>query len=118
MGCASSSAAKGVYASESGTEAEYKATFEEKKVLGEGEFGVVKLVVKRNDPSEEPYAVKLLNKGFVFKDNTLYTPMKPEVLKMELDILRELNGQKFNLALEAIYESSSKVYMITEMCSG
>ncbi|KAL7534491.1 hypothetical protein ACHAXR_007223 [Thalassiosira sp. AJA248-18] len=114
MGCSSSKA----FTADSGTEAEYKAMFEEKKVLGEGEFGVVKLVVKKNDPASEPYAVKALNKGFVFKDNTLYTPMKPEVLTMEIDILRVLGGKHFNLTLDSVYESSSKVYVVTEVCAG
>jgi len=130
MGCANSKS----YTHESGTEAEYKSTFAEEKTLGAGEFGVVKLAVKKNNaPRPESsssrsssssadnnhhYAVKILNKGFVFKDNTLYTPMKPEVLMMEIDILRALNGKAFNLALDSVYESSSKVYIITEVCAG
>ena len=115
MGCSQS---KEAIHAESGTESDYKAAFDEKSVLGGGEFGVVKLIVKRNDPAAEPYAVKILNKGFVFKDNTLYTPMKPEVLKLEIDILRVLGGKKYNLVLESVYESSSKVYVVTEMCAG
>ena len=75
MGCGIS---KEALTAESGTESDYKATFDERKKLGEGEFGEVKLIVKKADPDAEPYAVKVLNKGFVFKDNTLYTPMKPE----------------------------------------
>ncbi|KAL7548484.1 hypothetical protein ACHAWF_011766 [Thalassiosira exigua] len=116
MGCSSSKVQQ--YAAESGTEADYKATFEEQKKLGEGEFGVVKLVVKKSDPDAEPYAVKILNKGVVFKDNTLYLPMKPETLKMEIHILRKLNGKYFNLVLDSTYESSSKVYIVSEICSG
>ena len=115
MGCGSSKAG---LSAENGTEAEYRQTFEEKKVLGQGEFGIVKLVVKRNSANTEPYAAKVLMKGFVFKDNTLYTPMKSEVLKMEIDILRALGGQRFNLVLDSVYESSSKVYVITEVCAG
>lgn len=115
MGCSQS---KEALTEESGTEADYKATFDEQKVLGEGEFGQVKLVIKKSTPNAEPYAVKILMKGFVFKDNTLYAPMDPKVLKMELDILKKLNGEKFNLALDSIYESSSKVYVVTEICAG
>ena len=100
------------------TEAEYKSTFSEEKVLGQGEFGVVKLVTKKDVPASEPFAVKVLNKGFVFKDNTLYTPMKPEVLKMEIEILKALNGERYNLVLDSVYESGSKVYVVTEMCAG
>ena len=114
MGCASSTQA---YAAESGTEAEYKAAFEEKKVLGQGEFGVVKLVVQKSAPDAE-LAVKVLNKGFVFKDNTLYAPMKPEILAMEIDILRKLEGKQYNMVLDSVYESSSKVYLVSEMCAG
>ncbi len=82
------------------------------------QFGLVKLVVKKSDPMSESFAVKVLNKGFFFRDNILYTPMKPAVLRMELDILQVLSGKNFNLALDSIYESSSKVYMVTELCEG
>mmetsp|Transcript_30124 Transcript_30124/g.54594 ORF Transcript_30124/g.54594 Transcript_30124/m.54594 type:complete len:469 (+) Transcript_30124:101-1507(+) len=115
MGCIGS---KEAYSAESGTEADYKLVFEEKKLLGQGEFGVVKLAVKKNAPDSEPYAVKVLCKGFVFKDNVLYTPMKPEDLKMEIDILQALDGKEFNLALDSVYESSSKIYLVTEVCNG
>lgn len=115
MGCIGSTTA---YIAESGTEDEYKSTFEEKRTLGQGEFGVVKLVVKKSAPDSDPYAVKLLNKGFVFKDNVLYSPMKPEHLKMEIDILKALGGKKFNLVLDSVYESSSKLYLVTEICAG
>jgi serine/threonine protein kinase len=113
MGCIQS---KDPLTTESGTESEYKSTFEEQKKLGEGEFGEVKLITKKSDG--QSYAVKVLHKGFVFKDNTLYTPMPADTLKMELDILKVLNGEKNNLALDSIYESSSKVYVVTEICSG
>mmetsp|Transcript_18866 Transcript_18866/g.39697 ORF Transcript_18866/g.39697 Transcript_18866/m.39697 type:complete len:476 (-) Transcript_18866:331-1758(-) len=115
MGCISS---KPAFSEESGTEAEYKATYQEQKLLGQGEFGVVKLVSRKDDDNAEPLAVKVLQKGFVFKDNVLYTPMKPEELKMEIDILRALGGQKFNLLLKSTYESGSKIWILTEICSG
>ena len=44
--------------------------------------------------------------------------MKPGVLKMELEILQVLKGKNYNLALDSIYESSSKVYVVTELCEG
>lgn len=37
---------------------------------------------------------------------------------MEIDILKVLNGQSYNLLLESVYESPSKVYVVTEICSG
>mmetsp|Transcript_4014 Transcript_4014/g.7669 ORF Transcript_4014/g.7669 Transcript_4014/m.7669 type:complete len:474 (+) Transcript_4014:208-1629(+) len=115
MGCIGSKAA---YSAGSGTEAEYKSTFTEKNDLGQGEFGQVKLVVKSNGSDSESYAVKILKKGLTFKDNIVYTPMKPEALKMEIDILRVLVGKKFNLGLDSVYESSSKLYIVTEICTG
>lgn len=115
MGCSGSKAS---YSEGSGTEAEYRSTFEEKKTLGQGEFGMVRLAVKKSGVDSDPYAVKILNKGFVFKDNVLYTPMKPEELKMEIDILKILDGKKFNLSLDSVYESSSKLYLVTELCTG
>ncbi len=101
-----------------GIEAEYKASFDEKIQLGQGEFGVVKLVEKQNAPTADHFAVKVLNKGFTLKDNVLYTPMKPEILKMEINILRALGGKNFNLFLDSVYESSSKLYLVTEICTG
>ena len=115
MGCAGS---KEMYAPDSGTEAEFKASFEEKRLLGQGEFGVVKLVTKKSAVRPDPYAVKILQKGFVFRDNVLYPPMKPDKLMLEIDVLRALGGREFNLVLDSIYESSSKIYLVTEVCEG
>lgn len=114
MGCAGSKEA--FTGKDALTEADYKATFDEEKTLGQGEFGVVKLVTKKS--SGEQYACKVLQKGFVFKDNTLYSPMKPDDLKMEIDILKTLNGVKCNLSLDSVFESNSKIYVVTEICSG
>lgn len=79
-----------------GGEKEYQERFLESKTLGEGEFGVVKLVhdVKAKDLIQtKPLAVKYLRKGYTFKDNTLYSPLKKEVLQGEVEILRQLNGE-------------------------
>ena len=108
-------------ASAEGGEREYQERFLESKTLGQGEFGVVKLVhdVKCKDLIEsKPLAVKYLKKGFTFKDNTLYTPLKKEVLQGEVEILRTLNGQCYNLKLIAVYESPSLLYVVTEYCEG
>jgi hypothetical protein len=43
--------------------------------------------------SSKPLAVKYLRKGFTFRDNTLYSPLKKEVLQGEVEILRQLNGE-------------------------
>ena len=39
------------------------------------------------------YIFQYLRKGFTFKDNTLYSPLKKEVLQGEVEILRQLNGE-------------------------
>ncbi|KAK1733183.1 serine/threonine-protein kinase [Skeletonema marinoi] len=114
MGCATSK--QEPYTANAGTEAEYKERFTDSKTLGQGEFGVVKLVTDKSTNIQ--LASKILNKGFTFKDNELYPPMDAAELKMEIDILKVLNGQAYNLLLESIYESPSKVYVVTEICSG
>jgi len=114
MGCATSK--QEPYTANAGTEAEYKERFTDSKTLGQGEFGIVKLVTDKSTNIQ--LASKILNKGFTFKDNTLYPPMDAAELKMEIDILKVLNGQAYNLLLESIYESPSKVYVVTEICSG
>lgn len=94
MGCMNSKPS--YIADVAGGEKEYQERFLESKTLGEGEFGVVKLVhdVKAKDlVSSKPLAVKYLRKGFTFKDNTLYSPLKKEVLQGEVEILRQLNGE-------------------------
>lgn len=79
-----------------GGEKDYQERFLETKTLGEGEFGVVKLIhdVRAKDLiASKPLAVKYLRKGFTFKDNTLYPPLKKEMLQGEVEILRQLNGE-------------------------
>lgn len=100
-------------ATSEGGEREYNERFLESKTLGQGEFGVVKLAhdVKNKDLiGAKPLAVKYLRKGFTFKDNTLYTPLKKEVLQGEVEILRRLGGECYNLKLVAVYESPSMIY--------
>lgn len=119
MGCINSKPS--YIASATGGERDYQERFLESKTLGQGEFGVVKLVhdVKNKDLiGSKPLAVKYLRKGFTFKDNTIYTPLKKEVLQGEVEILRKLDGQHYNLKLVEVYESPSMIYMITEYCEG
>lgn len=101
-------------------EAYYSRFLEDKKILGEGEFGVVKLVhdMTSEGGTGEPLACKTLNKGIVFKDNVLYSPLKPHVLKTECEILQTLAGKYFCLDLIAIYESAKHIYLVTELCAG
>lgn len=101
-------------------EAYYNRFLEDKKILGEGEFGVVKLVhdMTSDGGQGEPLACKTLNKGIVFKDNVLYSPLKPHVLKTECEILQTLAGKHFCLDLIAIYESPKHIFVVTELCAG
>jgi serine/threonine protein kinase len=98
MGCIASQPS--FIVSSNGTLDDYKKRYLETKTLGEGEFGVVKLahdVMEQDLISSKPLAVKYLRKGFQFKDNTLYSPIKKETLVGEVEILRKLNGQCYNL---------------------
>ena len=90
------------------------------RVIGQGEFGVVKIVFsKQNDPKQQnPIACKILRKGMQFKDNTLYSAIKPHVLQTECGILQKLGGKHHNLKLVGIYESPSTLYILTEYMTG
>jgi serine/threonine protein kinase len=113
-----------------GNEEDYHNRFMEDEILGEGEFGQVRMVhdMKNNNSKDKdkdksssnnvPYACKLLRKGVVFKDNTLYSPIKPAVLRGEVEMLRSLQGKEYCLKLIAIYETPRVLYMITEYCGG
>jgi serine/threonine protein kinase len=90
------------------------------RTLGQGEFGVVKLVhdVKTKDLVEsKPLAVKYLKKGYTFRDNTLYTPMKKEVLQGEVEILRRLNGECFNLKVRLMQIGAEDINARDISCS-
>lgn len=101
-----------------GNEADYNNKYLEDRVLGEGEFGTVKLVYSIENRNAPPMAVKVLHKGVTFKDNVLYSPLKPTVLRLETKILKTLNGEHFILKLFSVYETSIDVYMVTEYCAG
>mmetsp|Transcript_12649 Transcript_12649/g.19156 ORF Transcript_12649/g.19156 Transcript_12649/m.19156 type:complete len:617 (-) Transcript_12649:97-1947(-) len=90
------------------------------RIVGRGEFGVVKLVFDAQlDPnSTRPIACKILRKGMQFKDNTLYSPIKPHVLQSECGILQTLGGKHHTLKLIGIYESPSTIYILTEYLEG
>jgi len=108
-------------ASASGGEREFLERYHESTLLGQGEFGVVKMIhdVMSNDYLEKrPLAVKYLKKGYVFRDNILYPPVKKSALRGEVEILRRLAGMCYTLRLVEVYESTSMIYMITECCEG
>ena len=119
-----------------GTEEEYLAKYHEipdasKKnkptILGEGAFGAVRLVrdVESNkangDNNDENnmYATKVLCKGYsINDDNTVFHPPKEGVLETEVEILRRLQGQEYNLKLVGVYEGRRYLYLVTDLCSG
>mmetsp|Transcript_19777 Transcript_19777/g.22290 ORF Transcript_19777/g.22290 Transcript_19777/m.22290 type:complete len:541 (-) Transcript_19777:47-1669(-) len=70
------------------------------------------------DYDNSSMACKALRKGMVIKYNTLYAPLKPEVLRREVDILRKLKGESFCLKISSVYETPKVIYIITELCSG
>ena len=65
-----------------GTEQDYQQRFDTENLLGQGEFGQVWLVTEQDNDDDdndiEPiqFASKALEKGIVFKYNTLYMPCK------------------------------------------
>lgn len=103
-----------------GDEKEFHSRYIEDRVLGEGEFGVVKLVhdMREPDESKNTMACKTLRKGVVFKANTLYAPLKPEVLQGEVQMLRTLAGKHFCMSLTGVYETSRVILLVTELCAG
>lgn len=121
MGCASSKSGITSAIGNDGDEKDYHDRYLEDRALGQGEFGQVKLVHDmrlRGKPHAVPLACKALKKGFTFRDNTIYAPLKPEVLQRECKILKTLAGKRYNLRLVGLYESSSTVYVVTEYCAG
>lgn len=98
--------------------AEYKKRWTEGAVLGEGEFGKVRLVTSKEEPTRPQCAMKEVKKGIQFKHNVAYPPMDPATLQAEVACLQQLQGQQFNLKLEGLYESASALYIVTELCTG
>ena len=98
--------------------AEYKKRWTEGAVLGEGEFGKVRLVTSKEEPTRPQCAMKEVKKGMQFKHNVAYPPMDPATLQAEVACLQQLQGQQFNLKLEGLYESASALYIVTELCTG
>lgn len=97
----------------------FDARFTEDRVLGEGEFGQVKLVYEKQESATKTmYACKTLRKGAVFKDNTLYPPLPPEVLRGEIDMLRTLAGEYYCMKLVAVYETNKALLLVTDCYQG
>ena len=119
--CLSGGRSASILSDADGDQEAYEKRFVEDRVLGQGEFGVVKLVHEKVDgikSTKTGYACKTLRKGAVFKDNVLYAPMQVEVLKGEVEMLRTLAGQHYCLGWVAVYETPKAILMVTEICSG
>jgi serine/threonine protein kinase len=102
-------------ASSAGSLKDYQKRYLETKTLGEGEFGVVKLAYDVSDKdliNSTPLAVKYLRKGYQFKYNTVYSPIKKEVMIGEVEILRRLNGECYNLKASSFILSTFQVYLL------
>jgi serine/threonine protein kinase len=111
MGCNTSK--ESIIASPDGDGRSFLDIYDVDRVLGKGEFGVVKLIYKKSNPTV-PLACKILRKGMQFKDNTLYSAIKPSILRVEVNILRSLGGKHHNLNLIGVYESASVIYIVTD----
>ncbi|CAJ1921154.1 unnamed protein product [Cylindrotheca closterium] len=119
MGCVNSRVKNGVLDDPDGDKTAYDERFEEIRVLGEGSFGVVSLVNdKKSDGLLQQYASKNLQKGEVWKGDTLYPPIAPELLRTEVEILRTLRGQHYCLKLIGVYETDKELLLVSECCSG
>jgi len=106
-----------------GNSMDYHDHYREGPLLGEGQFGRVKEAYPQCDsisPNNRPYklAVKKLQKGMTFRKNIIYTRLRPEILQRECHVLRSLQGTNYTMKLEAIYESPTMIYMITESYDG
>jgi serine/threonine protein kinase len=117
LSCLSTSESVEILGNSDGGLDDYNLRFEEDRVLGEGSFGVVKLV-REKTAARTTYACKTLKKGAVWKNNTLYPPIPTEVLRTEVTILQTLKGEHFCLKLEAVYETPKDILLISECCTG
>lgn len=105
-----------------GTDEEYQQRFVEDCILGEGQYGIVKLVhyawPTGKEQASPPLACKMLHKGAYVRNNVSYSPLNPKLLRTEVNILQALAGDCFCLKLMAVYESPCALYVVTEYCSG
>lgn len=116
MGCVNSRVNDGIIDNPDGDKAAYDERYNEIRVIGEGSFGVVRLV--NDKKTDGQYACKLLQKGEVWKGDTLYPPIPVDMLRTEVEILRSLGGQHYCLRLIGVYETDKALLLVSECCSG
>jgi serine/threonine protein kinase len=85
--------------------------FELIEKLGKGSFGSVFLVTKKNDPTKQYYALKVLEKDKVFQQNLL------RYAKTERNVLCQAQHQ-FIVGLKFAFQSPSRLYLIMQYCPG
>lgn len=124
----------------SGNEEDFRSQYEEYGILGEGEFGTVMAVGRKQNngptattttegegddnisktksPQRQLLACKYLKKGLVFKDNVIHTPLKTNVLKNECEALKMLKGDHFTLKMIDTFESFNVIFLVTEHLEG
>mmetsp|Transcript_22274 Transcript_22274/g.66860 ORF Transcript_22274/g.66860 Transcript_22274/m.66860 type:complete len:530 (-) Transcript_22274:48-1637(-) len=79
----------------------------EKKVLGEGHYGVVRRCSPRSDPSQK-FAVKSITKSRV---------SRPEMLKREVEILTSVKHPNI-VEIVAVYDEPHYLHIVSELCTG
>jgi len=88
---------------------EFHKLYELGKILGRGNYSVVKEAVERNNPDKK-VAVKCVTKAKLTKEDE-------EALTIETQILREMDHPNI-IKMFNCYEDEEKYYLVTEMMTG
>eukprot|EP01010_Urceolus_cornutus_P002604 NODE_334_length_1774_cov_220.698551_g270_i0.p1 GENE.NODE_334_length_1774_cov_220.698551_g270_i0~~NODE_334_length_1774_cov_220.698551_g270_i0.p1 ORF type:complete len:452 (-),score=103.86 NODE_334_length_1774_cov_220.698551_g270_i0:323-1678(-) len=81
------------------------------KTLGSGTFGKVKYAVDTSDPNRAPYAIKVLDRKQIEKENM------QDQLKNEIAIMKLLKHENIVIMHEVI-QSAQHIYIILEIVTG
>jgi len=84
--------------------------FEVGSVLGQGAFGVVRLVTSKKDGAK--HACKTLSKARMLTERDIADT------KNEVDILHHVKGHGNIVSIVEVYEDDNDVHVIMELCSG
>jgi len=115
MGCISSTTS--TIARPDGNGSDFDKRYELLNEIGKGQFASVHKILHR-DPPVKHFAAKVMKKGVTVADGVVHMPLSKEALSREVDILRVLEGKKNVITLCGVYESSSKIFIVTELCAG
>ena len=81
------------------------------EILGQGTFGKVFKVKKKDEPESEEFAMKVLKKAFLVKNNHLrYAITEANILK--------LSSHPFVIKLHYSFQTPENLYMILDYCPG